>query len=87
VTFLLLQTMDAATTLLVLARGGAEGNPLLSSVAPLFGGTFGALLAAKAAAAGLGTYCWWHGRRRLLVRVSLLYAAVVVWNLLVIAAS
>lgn len=40
----------------------------------------GGLLLIKLAAVGLGVYCWRRQRHRLLTRINLLFAVVVVWN-------
>lgn len=39
------------------------------------------LLTVKAAAMGLGVYCWRSGRRRLLGRINVFFAVVIAWNL------
>jgi hypothetical protein len=39
------------------------------------------LLAIKVLAIGLGFYCWRGGRERLLMRINILFAVVVAWNL------
>jgi hypothetical protein len=41
----------------------------------------GGLLAVKILAIALGFYCWSRKRERLLMRINILFAAVVAWNL------
>ena len=76
-----LQMLDFLTTVAFLLHGIKEANPVVRLAllwAPL---PLGGLLMVKTAAIGLGVYCWWRGRNRLLNRINLLFAAVVAWNL------
>ena len=43
-------------------------------------GTAG-LLAVKLLAVALGFYCWKGGRERVLIRINILFALLVAWNL------
>jgi len=47
------------------------------------------LLLVKLIAVGLGVYCWRVGRSRLLIRINILFALIVAWNLaaLILAAA
>jgi len=49
----------------------------------------GGLLLVKLIAVGLGFYCWKVGRSRLLIRINILFALIVAWNLaaLILAAA
>ena len=69
------------TTVAFLLYGVQEANPLVrwlmaASSSPLMG-----LLAIKLAALALGILVWRIGRRRLLLRINILFAVVVAWNL------
>ena len=76
-----LQVLDFLTTIAFLINGVREGNPLVRLALSYAPHPIGGLIAIKAAAVGLGLYCWWNGRQRLLGRINLLFAAVVAWNL------
>ncbi len=83
-----LQVLDLMTTVAFLLHGIREANPLvrvaLDTPHPLEG-----LVAVKILAVALGFYCWWAGRERLLLRMNILFALVVAWNLaaLIIASA
>lgn len=76
-----LQMLDFLTTVAFLLHGIREANPLVRMALLYAPHPLGGLLMVKAAAIGLGLYCWRHGRNRLLSRINLLFAAVVAWNL------
>jgi hypothetical protein len=83
--FIGLQLLDSLATLLFLAHGAAEANPLLR---PLLGnGAHPALglAIAKAAGIGLAWYVSRSGRVRLLRRVNMFYGFCVAWNLVALA--
>jgi hypothetical protein len=85
--FVCLQLLDVLTTLLFLARGVAEANPL---VRPLLGAaahpTLGLALV-KTAGILLAFYAWRSGRVRLLRRVNLFYVLCLAWNLAALVAA
>jgi hypothetical protein len=87
--FSYLQVLDVLTTLAFLANGAQEGNPIIRFLVSSLGSPLGGLLAGKAFALCLAWYCWRKGRERLLGRVNVFYAGLVVWNLtaIVIKAS
>lgn len=72
------------TTLAFLLHGVREANPLVSSMLRMTPHPIGVLLAVKFAAAALGVFCWKMGRERLLQRINILFAVIVVWNILAI---
>lgn len=76
-----LQVLDFMTTIAFLMHGIREGNPLVRVALQYAPNPWGGLLAVKIAAIGLGIYCWRAGRNRLLVRINILFALVVAWNL------
>jgi len=82
-----LQVLDFLTTVAFLMHGVQEGNPLVRIVLHYAPYPLGGLLLVKLAAVGLGLYCWKVGRQRLLSRVNILFAAVVVWNVAVLIVS
>jgi hypothetical protein len=87
--FSYLQVLDFLTTIAFLLQGVREGNPLVRMAVEYAPHPMGGLLAIKAAALGLGFYCWRAGRERLLWRINILFALVVAWNLaaLIMASS
>jgi hypothetical protein len=87
--FSYLQVLDFLTTIAFLLQGVREGNPLVRMAVEYAPHPLGGLLVVKAAALGLGFYCWRAGRDRLLTRINILFAVVVAWNLaaLILATS
>lgn len=80
--FAYLQVLDILTTLAFLANGVKEANPIVKAFLNLAPSPLGGLIAAKMIGIGLALYCWQKGRRRLLGRVNVFYAALVAWNLI-----
>ena len=76
-----LQVLDFMTTIAFLINGVREGNPLVRFALQYAPHPLGGLLAIKVLAIGLGFYCWRGGRERLLMRINILFAVVVAWNL------
>ncbi len=76
-----LQVLDFLTTVAFMMHGVREGNPLVRAAFQIAPHPLGGLLLVKALAVCLGLYCWRGGRDRLLTRMNLLFAAVVVWNI------
>lgn len=76
-----LQMLDFMTTIAFLMHGIREGNPLVRLALEYAPHPLGGLLAVKVAAIALGLYCWRNGRERLLVRINVVFALVVAWNL------
>ena len=79
--FAYLQFLDLLTSLAFLANGVREANPVILLIAEGAGSLLVGLVSAKLAALALGWFCWHSGRVRLLGRVNLFYAGLVVWNL------
>lgn len=84
-----LQVLDLLTTLAFMLHGVREGNPMVRLIMHLTANPLSGLLVVKVIALALGFYCWKVGRSRLLVRINILFALVVAWNLgaLILAAS
>ncbi|MBZ5604337.1 MAG: DUF5658 family protein [Acidobacteriia bacterium] len=76
-----LQILDFMTTIAFLMHGIREGNPLVRLALQYAPHPLGGLLLIKLAAIALGIYCWRGGRDKLLVRMNVLFAVVVAWNL------
>jgi len=80
------QLLDLLTTVIFLMHGVQEANPLVkfalrAAPSPLWG-----LVLVKIAAIALGVYCWRLGRRSLLLRMNVMFAILVSWNLLALLA-
>lgn len=76
-----LQVLDFLTTVAFMINGVREGNPLVRMAVHYAPHPLGGLVAVKLLAVGLGLYCWTRRRERLLMRINLLFAALVAWNL------
>lgn len=76
-----LQLLDFLTTVAFLLNGVREGNPLVRLAIDIAPNPLGGLLAVKALAILLGIYCWRLGRDRTLMRINILFALLVAWNL------
>jgi hypothetical protein len=84
-TFVFLQACDALTTLLLLAHGGAEANPLVRAAMRIAHQPAAALILLKVAACALAWFALRSGRTRLLPAINWFFAVCVVWNLAAIA--
>lgn len=80
--FSYLQVLDFLTTVAFLVNGVQEGNPVVKTAIAVFANPVAGLLAVKVLAVLLGVYCWRVGRRTLLMRMNLLFATLVAWNLI-----
>ena len=78
--FLLLQIADAGTTLLFLNHGIGEANPLIAAAFRVSMSPALSLVLVKAAGCAVALYAWRSGRRTLLRRANLFFAACVIWN-------
>ena len=84
--FTYFQFLDLLTTVIFLMQGLQEANPMVkfamrTAPSPLVG-----LVMVKIVALALGVYCWRLGRRGLLLRINVLFAILVSWNLLALLA-
>jgi len=82
-----LQVLDFLTTVAFLVNGVREGNPLVRMALNLPVNPIWSLLAVKFLALLLGFYCWRVGKRLLLVRINLLFAVLVAWNVIALILS
>lgn len=85
--FSYLQVLDILTTLVFLAQGTEEANPMVRAAVALSHNPVPALMAVKAAALAMAVYCRWSGRSRVLSGANAFFAALVVWNLLAVIAK
>jgi hypothetical protein len=79
--FSYLQILDFLTTVAFLLHGVQEGNPLVRLALNAGANPLASLLAVKLLAIVLGLYCWYRGRRQLLLRINILFALLVAWNM------
>ena len=84
--FSYLQALDFLTTIAFLLNGVQEGNPVVKTAIAIFASPVLGLFAVKVLAILLAVYCWRVGKRNLLARVNLLFAALVAWNLIALIA-
>jgi hypothetical protein len=85
--FLALQCLDVLTTLIFLSKGVREGNPLYSWTLPYVHAQWIGLIAVKLFAMLAGYWCYRAGRITALRFANVGYSAIVMWNLLAIAAT
>lgn len=76
-----LQVLDFLTTVAFLLTGVKEGNPLVRLAMNFTPSAVLGLMLVKVAAVLLGVYCWRMGRQRTLVRINVVFALVIAWNL------
>jgi hypothetical protein len=81
--FILLQIMDLATTLVALALGGQENNPIVAHVMAL--GPVGGLFLSKLAVTGIAAAGAAMQKNRALRVANVAFSGIVVWNVTVIA--
>jgi hypothetical protein len=82
--FSYLQVLDFLTTVAFLLNGVQEGNPLVRLALSSGANPLAGLIAVKALAIMLGLYCWYRQRRQLLLRINILFALLVAWNVVAI---
>ncbi|HZT36989.1 MAG TPA: DUF5658 family protein [Bryobacteraceae bacterium] len=82
--FIYLQLLDLLTTLAFLVHGVQEANPVVRLALQLAPNPIVALAGVKALAVSMGLYCSSTGRHRILSRMNVLFAVVVVWNLIIL---
>jgi hypothetical protein len=80
--FLYLQLLDFLTTLLGFRLGASEASPFIRTLLH-FGPAFGVALS-KGVALGLGAFCIWRKKTRVIGWINYWYAGLIVWNLVVI---
>lgn len=81
--FVFLQVGDLGTTVAVLRLGGVEENPLVKHLM-VFGPVEGLILA-KVVTVAFGVGCFLAAKHRALRLANLIFAAIVAWNLIILA--
>ena len=84
-----LQVLDLLTTMAFMLHGVREGNPMVRLIMHLTANPLSGLVVVKLIALALGLYCWKVGRSRVLIRINILFALIITWNLaaLILASS
>lgn len=77
--FMLLQFADIATTLVAIALGGAESNPLVGHL--MVFGTVRGLFLSKLLVLGLAAAGAYLGKHRAIRFANVVFAGVIIWNL------
>ena len=85
--FSYLQILDFLTTIAFLLHGVQEANPLVRLALYSMPNPIGALVTVKVLALALGLFCWRMGRDRLLMRINIMFAILVAWNLVALIAT
>jgi hypothetical protein len=80
--FLYLQVLDFLTTCVGFRLGLDEASPFIQFLMHL--GPMAGVAASKVVAVGLGAFCVWQRRFRVIQIMNYWYAALVVWNLALI---
>ncbi len=80
--FIYLQLLDALTTIAFMMQGVGESNPLVRWVMLATPDPITGLFLLKAVAVVLAIVCFYRSRERLLRRVNVFFAGLVVYNLL-----
>lgn len=80
--FVYLQLLDFLTTLLGFRLGASEASPFIRTLLH-FGPALGVALS-KGVALGLGAFCIWRKKTRVIGWINYWYAGLIVWNLCVI---
>jgi hypothetical protein len=84
---MVLQLLDALTTLVFMSKGVPEGNPLMSWAMSSVHAPWIGLVVTKLTATLIGLYCYRSGRITLLWRAAAGYSLVIGWNLVAIAST
>ena len=80
------QFLYILTTVVFLLSGVQEANPVVKFALETAPNPILGLVIIKLAALGLAYYCWRMGRRSLLLRINILFAILVSWNLFALIA-
>lgn len=84
VVFSYFQLLDLLTTVMFLIHGVQEANPVVKFALRAAPSPLQGLLFVKLLALALAVYCWRLGRQNLLLRINVLFACLVSWNLIAI---
>jgi hypothetical protein len=80
--FVYLQLLDFLTTLLGFRVGASEASPFIRTF--LYFGPALSVALSKGVALGLGVFCIWRKKARVIGWINYWYAGLIVWNLCVI---
>jgi len=80
--FAYLQCLDVLTTLAFLVAGTHEANPLVRAAIAFTGNPLTGLFYVKAIGMAMGLYCWRRNKQRVLARINVFYAGLIVWNMI-----
>jgi hypothetical protein len=83
--FIYLQLLDLLTTLIGFKLGASEASPFIRML--MHAGPVAGVAASKVLALGLGALCVYTGRNHLVRWATYWYAALVVWNLMVMLSA
>ena len=82
-----LQVLDLLTTIAFLINGVKEANPLVKGMMHVTSSPMMGLVLVKLLAMALGVYCWRIRKYRLLLRINILFALLVAWNIMALIAG
>lgn len=82
-----LQLLDLLTTVAFLINGVKEANPLVKGMMHVTSSPMVGLVLVKVLALALGVYCWRIQKYRLLLRINILFALLVAWNMMALIAG
>jgi hypothetical protein len=82
-----LQILDLLTTVAFLTKGVKEANPIVQGMMHITASPVTGLLLLKLVAILLGVYCWRIRKYHLLLRINILFASLVAWNLIALIAA
>ncbi len=82
-----LQLLDLLTTVAFLINGVKEANPLVKGMMHITPSPMVGLVLIKVLALALGVYCWRIQKYRLLLRINILFALLVAWNMMALIAG
>lgn len=85
--FTYLQLLDALTTLVFLTSGVKEANPVVRFAMGAAHSPLAGLLALKLVSFAAAIYCCVTARTRVLSRMNIFFAVLVVWNLIALLAA
>lgn len=83
--FIYLQLLDLLTTLVGFKLGASEASPFIRVL--MHAGPVAGVAASKVLALGLGALCVYTGRNHIIRWATYWYAALVVWNLMVMLSA
>jgi hypothetical protein len=82
-----LQMLHLLSTVAFLQSAVASGNPLVRLALGATHNAIAGLVLAKIPAVALAIYCWRSQKTKLLSRINVFYALLVVWNLVALIAA